>query len=542
MSVRNKHAKLFYFIFMVLMVAVACTGCKKTEKPYNHRSETWLNPIYNAGPGSHGGIVQKRGSTVLCALCHGRQLQGENGLPGCDTCHFGPDGSRTPDAAAWQHGIASHATRKSEGAVCNACHDLYRSYGLGPKTCHNCHEGSNAPHQAGQPWLDRKNADFHGASSLQCSSCHDQTTKCATCHFGPTGSKAPQGSSWEHGTIPHDNETLESNQAVCNQCHTLNRSYGNGPISCHDCHESDETPHAVPFAAHGASAKQDIVQCRQCHAQPTDGGPGSNLRFNTAVGSLPQGCESAGCHALSTAHPVPWRGVAAISHQSAQNMSGACALCHGASLEGGAGPACTSCHTGGSPLVAVSCTSCHAAPPASATYPDRKGVHDVHNALPGLANACSVCHFDAGSQTAKHYNGIPEVSMSGFNAKTGAAAYAAAGMTCSNVSCHGGIQTPRWDTGTIDINGPCSSCHTSSGQYNSYASGKHRKHVVDKNIACTECHDTTKLAAVHFSDLSTTAMPDAPLTLRDDMNYNGSSCSLTCHIGNEQHDAEETWR
>ncbi|MCX5899391.1 MAG: hypothetical protein NTX06_01420, partial [Proteobacteria bacterium] len=69
-----------------------------------------------------------------------------------------------------------------------------------------------------------------------------------------------------------------------------------------------------------------------------------------------------------------------------------------------------------------------------------------------------------------------------------------------------------------------------------------QKHVVDKNIACTECHDTAKLATLHFNDLSTTAMPDAPFTLRDDIHYNGSSCSLTCHIGNEQHDAEGTWR
>ncbi len=46
--------------------------------------------------------------------------------------------------------------------------------------------------------------------------------------------KSPTGPTWTHGTTPHNQ--LAASEAVCNKCHTLERSYGNGPAACHDCH------------------------------------------------------------------------------------------------------------------------------------------------------------------------------------------------------------------------------------------------------------------------------------------------------------------
>jgi hypothetical protein len=60
--------------------------------------------------------------------------------------------------------------------------------------------------------------------------------KCFQCHFGQDGSKSPQGSGWNHGDNS-EHEDYESYQDTCNLCHDLNRSYGNEPESCHDCHE-----------------------------------------------------------------------------------------------------------------------------------------------------------------------------------------------------------------------------------------------------------------------------------------------------------------
>jgi len=65
---------------------------------------------------------------------------------------------------------------------------------------------------------------------------------------------------------------------------------------------------------------------------------------------------------------------------------------------------------------------------------------------------------------------------------------------------------------------PSASCHTygtssPNPQYNSFYSGEHNKHVNGEHIACINCHDTTKLATVHFNDLNTTAMNHAAATL-----------------------------
>jgi len=120
-----------------------------------------------------------------------------------------------------------------------------------------------------------------------------------------------------------------------------------------------------------------------------------------------------------------------------------------------------------------------------------------------------------------------------YNAKSGTAAYNPASVTCSNVSCHGGQATPNWLTGTINVNTQCASCHISgTAQYNSYFSGRHSLHV--GLAACTECHDTTKLAGVHFSDLNTTAMINSYQTILSGLNYTGTAtalgtCTLTCH-------------
>jgi predicted CxxxxCH...CXXCH cytochrome family protein len=525
----NSSRRMEYTLVAIGMAALVLGGCK----PRTHTREEWLNPAYKNEDTFHGSVFVSS-SRPLCAVCHGRNLEGRKigriEVPGCSTCHFSPGGARVPQGVAWTHGSTGHSKQESSGSVCDACHQVYASYGLEPKSCHGCHNLGVGAHALGQPWLDRKSQEFHATSALECSNCHDLDTKCSTCHFGPSGSKVPEESGWTHGTLPHD--SLETYGAVCNQCHSLDRSYGNGPATCHDCHEA----HAVPFINHGATAKQNLVYCQSCHAQHADGGPGSNPRFNVPQGSLAAGCESSGCHNQQTAHPVPWKGADATGHQTAGNMENACVLCHGAAFEGSAGLACSTCHTSGLPTVVKNCTSCHDKPPLS-------GRHTEHNALPEVATVCSICHSGAGSQTASHQNGTVEVSIAaGFNAKSGAASFSAAGKTCSNVSCHGGQVTPGWDTGAIDVNTQCTACHSSSsGQYNSYRSGEHQKHVEGEGISCTECHDTTKLAGVHFNDLATTDMPDASQTIRADRNYNGSSCLFTCHVNNEPHDRGMNW-
>jgi predicted CxxxxCH...CXXCH cytochrome family protein len=178
-----------------------------------------------------------------------------------------------------------------------------------------------------------------------------------------------------------------------------------------------------------------------------------------------------------------------------------------------------------------SCTSCHAQPPTGSAAPNRAGAHAVHTALPEIGTDCAACH--AGSL----HNGQIDIVMTPlFNAESGFAV-GNTNQTCSNVSCHGGQTTPNWLTGTINVNTQCTSCHASgTAQYNSYNSGKHTKHIVDKKVACVSCHSTTKLATNHFTSLETAAM-EGPAsatiggtgTSVSAYNTSTRNCTTSCH-------------
>ncbi len=380
----------------------------------------------------------------------------------------------------------------------------------------------------------------------------------AGCH-GASVSAPHSPKPWRGGTRTHTT-TDQTNAPVCALCHTngANSSIQPSPYdptaapSCFNntlCHADVSAPHAVPYTdstLHGPAAKADLTYCQACHSDQPAGGAGSNPRFNVPRGSLANGCED--CHPTNTAHAVPWTGANATSHQTAGNMSNACVLCHGANLDGvgGVGPACTSCHTAGSPLILLNCTSCHGKPPTGAVYPDIAGAHAKHNNLTGVTNICDTCHNGAGSGTTEHDDTIVEVAFSGttYNAKTGTASYNEAGFSCSNVSCHGGQTTPNWQSGTINVNAQCTSCHSSgTTQYNSYYSGEHTKHLVDVGAVCIDCHDTTKLATVHFDDLNTTAMLQSAQTMTNVYNTSGKYCAFTCHLhgANQTHDSSMIW-
>ena len=194
-----------------------------------------------------------------------------------------------------------------------------------------------------------------------------------------------------------------------------------------------------------------------------------------------------------------------------------------------------------------SCTDCHGQPPAGTSFPDTAGAHAVHTAL-GLGStvpSCGACHDGA-----VHLNGTADLGFpAGFDAQSGVAVDNGDG-TCSSVKCHGGRTTPDWWTGSINVNTQCASCHTrrNSGdsfpdQYNDYSSGEHRKHVQSENIACIACHNTTKLATGHFTNLETTTFELDPYdtigggTTSIPGNWNGT-CDFYCHGKDHQN---ETW-
>ena len=154
---------------------------------------------------------------------------------------------------------------------------------------------------------------------------------------------------------------------------------------------------------------------------------------------------------------------------------------------------------GGTPTP-TDCTSCHSQPPDGTVAPNEAGAHAVHMALANI-DSCDTCHLGAS------HNGTVDLAFpANYDAKSGTAV-GYSDNTCSNISCHGGKDTPNWYTGQISVDSECTACHASgTSQYNSYNSGDHRRH---SSYACTVCHNTTKLATQHFSNLSTTTFEGA---------------------------------
>lgn len=252
-----------------------------------------------------------------------------------------------------------------------------------------------------------------------------------------------------------------------------------------------------------------------------------------------------------------------VKLDSGANVASDCVGCHGpaATLSGGVGPACRTCHTL-SPLTNPGCTSCHGNPPngdpaISAGFPNKKGAHDVHNALNKVTGVCATCHNGGGFGTLNHFSQVVNISiLADYNAKTGGPATYQPdtsvpitdpnnnGGRCLNISCHGGRTTPPFRTGAINPNIDCTTCHQSrsaSDQFNSYFSGRpvtdqpqnyaslHDFHLQSIGLSCTDCHDTNRLApdtSNHFKFLNTTTLDITPATtIRADINYVAGSCT-----------------
>ncbi|MHB8764299.1 MAG: CxxxxCH/CxxCH domain c-type cytochrome [Deferrisomatales bacterium] len=567
-----------------------------------------------AAPAEHGPEAKR--DLSFCQTCHGapRTTGFAGGFTGvaCSLCH--PEARAHP--ATWQgtnddaltNGYAStHRNAGSTTTACAICHNVAQA-GPGPDpaapSCFSadfrgldCHATCpGAPHDLGSGWLAPAGHGLQGKQDLAgCQVCHGApgttlfdggtaATACSACHLA-AGAHPTRWQGTNDVTVDHlaSHRTSRNQGTACVLCHDvtqgrtapnplapscLSTGFTNAEGSRTGCHPSGPgAPHALPFvplvagenvafALHGAEAKGDLTFCRQCHATPFDGGPGANPRFNLPLGRLANGCET--CHDARTAHPVPWAQGVVADHMEFGNKEVACALCHGATLrgpaEGGVGPACVACHTGGSPLVVTACASCHNTPPnalapVGAGRPNREGAHLEHGALPRVAGNCGTCHYQVGSGTARHFDPASPADVAflpqTYNAKTGGLPVRNATGTCSNVSCHGGQTTPVWATGVLVVNTQCTSCHrhrNTSDQHNSNFSGDHE--VGDHlSAGCTACHNVTTLAVNHFTTLDTPAMEGpASATIgggTTEIPAGGwvaqtRSCSPNCH-------GEETW-
>jgi len=364
-------------------------------------------------------------SFLNCVNCHDLSTE-------CIKCHFDEFGNKSP--SDWAHGTIPHSELKDSEVVCNTCHAVNRNYDNGPNDCHDCHDQVKM-HVMGGSWLDKNSSDFHGYSSSDCSVCHDLTTRCTECHFDLFGSKSL--SNWIHGTIPHSE--LRDCGAVCNQCHTVDRSYDSGPNACHDCHDPDPGLH-----------ESSNRQCTICHP--------SNLRDAHSDCAL--------CH---QSIDTKVQGAIAIGNTI-------CSACHGVSshrqVHESSNIDCTSCHQSNLQDTHSTCALCH-----------KSNVPAVENAISAGNTNCSACHgvinhesrhdmtmTDTPDCLECHVNNVFTVHVTN--------------QTLSCNVCHESSRQDVFDAITQGRDGEtvyCSACHGVSS---------HRQAHESSNIDCTSCHQS----------------------------------------------------
>lgn len=497
--------------------AVSCFNCHPTGPPFTLHPGGWVEVIAD-----HQGFARIISwTTCAAAVCHGPTLAGGVAGPSCFNlfCH-GPDGHPpAPHALPYTAPDAHGSTAKADQFFCRNCHG---------RPSHDFSGGFVADRLA-----DSAPGEINPAGN--CSLCHPS----AKAH--PTNW---QGSNDPDPAYQASHRGVDETAQVrgCALCH-LSTGLGTGPLpaapSCFSanhlnadnsatfCHAGGPrtAPHPVDGsyrapAAHGRDAKQDLTFCRNCHATP-----GTNPRFNVAIGALSGGCET--CHPPFFAHPETWAGPnqANVFHYLSGNIANACTLCHGANLDGvggvnrsGASPglSCRQCHAD-TTLFNLDCTACHGYPPDGITVEPRVAalggvpVNHGNAAAVGLHDQCAVCHGVKSSALATsghlstnvnyrlydvisgvpgdHWNG--RINMNGPAPATGAG-YNELNFGCDNAGCHGNDLAHRLNDSALPVQfadygrGEGGAPHPLDG---SFRPGENHGPVARSDLAnCKACH------------------------------------------------------
>ncbi|MCR4310834.1 MAG: CxxxxCH/CxxCH domain-containing protein [Deltaproteobacteria bacterium] len=552
-----------------------------------HANSATMNYIANGGSSS-------------CTECHGSDLAGGISRVSCfnAACHHDPiAGWVATSPTAQEHGVSAKKAPGSSGfASCQICHGNNFSGGGAQVSCTNnpnaaCHGPAVAsPHPP--DWLlgdTYVHSNTDPANAPVCYQCHAYTgtanpnnphvpptpapggtapgcfngTMCHNQAGHPAGWAATSPAAQPHGDSAKATPGATAGYTYCQTCHGTgtNFSGGSSGVSCYTCHvPTANSPHASQWRTgdtyvHTTTATGNASACAFCHLN----GANSPIAAPSppAPGGTSPGCfNSTLCHGSGgVAHSVPYNDDSHYTVTSA-TFPGSCSACHDVSAPS-AGPACQTCHVAASPLAAANCTSCHASAPnsgapAGAAYPNIAGAHAAHIALDSAGSpvSCDTCHTGLGPSllNLNHYNRAKSLVPPGdvafpatYNAQSGASSFDnGAALSCSSVSCHGGQATPNWRTGALNVNTQCTSCHAiGAAQFNGPTSSNHSRS--DHQVVCTICHNTTALAANHFTNLSTTTM-EGPAsatiggagTAITSWNPTTKSCDPACH-------GSETW-
>lgn len=453
---------------------LVCSNCHEVEADVFKKPppERCARCHVRSGPVLHESKAAKE--KLECTTCHAfRELpDAVANLWDCQRCHQEPQGNKMA--------IAVHSKEK-----CSDCHRPHTTPATQPRDCIECHE---------------KQAAHHGRRSTAgpqlCMDCHKPHQKakaaaelCVTCHSKTDAPNVPATALFENGHKrcvdchgPH--EFTRAGAAACRSCHTDRRALAEqrSPThaackGCHPQHNVKSRPvglclscHREVRVSHMKSAAGSCVKCHPPHSKELPGGV-----------ALPCASCHAGKRVLGDTRVEAHRECKSC-HQPHNPLAGAankCASCHEAFNPAhpsvGAKGRCVGCHP---PHPKAGVTLVSTASP--------KGVPARPRGEP-IVVACTSCHKEAKSDTARHSGGIACSQCHGAHEfrLSGAAKQA----LCKK--CHGEqVRKTAASPGHVvcvnchDAHSPqkkpaCAGCHEKQGK--STADTGHRN--------CTKCHD-----------------------------------------------------
>jgi predicted CxxxxCH...CXXCH cytochrome family protein len=208
--------------------------------------------------------------------------------------------------------------------------------------------------------------------------------------------------------------------------------------------------------------------------------------------------------------------------------------------------------------VPSTCTACHTAsfsPSLDPTLTNGTGIsgkHVKHVQERGIA--CERCHYGY-FYSPTHMNGTyspagtPGVDLVSINLAAGPSGTWDPSMRrCSDVACHGSSAMEWYGTAAWTTPTDCTFCHTSSFSSaldplvtnGSGTSGKHQRHVNDRNYPCVTCHADYPSKTSHANGVLNTGDASTPIVFFNASNPSGQwtnnagpgsgNCSLLyCH-------------
>ncbi len=405
-------------------------------------------------------------------------------LNACSSGSSDAPADRAAHPEGWVTGHAMEAAEASDYADCAGCHGADLRGSADAESCYSCHAFSTSP-----PFVVHPDSWSEPYTSHRAYAALNGFETCGGCHgAGLRGSRVAP--------------SCFANSVDGRGCHAEGPGEVPHPLGEYLLEGSDDPITYADSSQHGPEARQNLVACQPCHGEA--GGPGDNPRFNVGIFSAGgAGCES--CHAANTAHPRSWVGLDGFSHSAAGNSQEACALCHGAELEG--------------TDEVVSCYTCHAfntsLPLAlhPAAWSDPYSEHRSFAALNG-SDACVGCH-GAGLQSNSNAPSCFSENFAGMNCHVEGPAQVPHPLDGSYLAgdqhgpeakqdltacqpCHGEAggagDNPRFNVGIFSAGSEgCESCHgVNYAHPQAWAGPNSTFHYTAGNIqnSCALCHGT----------------------------------------------------